>query len=358
MFSIGFAGTRSYGACMGSKIIRSLLLLILFGAAAGGVRTSYRSNSQSITFRPLAFDSNDPRINRVGQLRFRGAWELRSQNTDFGGISALTILADGRFVGLSDAGTLIGFGLTNDDRADHPFIAPLPETLGPGKTYRDRDTEGLAYDGDTGQFWVSYENRNMIRRFSPSFGRSDGMIQPAAMRDWNYNSGPETLIRFPDGRFAAISEATLRPDGSYDAVMFSGDPVEAGTSNFSFGYRPPQGYKATDAKLLPDGRLLILNRHIGFPEGFSAILSVLDPAEIAKDAVVESTAIAVLKAPLLVDNMEGLAIAREGNDTVIWLISDDNFNVWQRSLLMKFTLIEDTKKPAAKLAPGFDSLTE
>ncbi len=356
MFSIGFGVRRRYGAHMGLKIIRTLLLLLLFGAAVAGTRISYRSFSQSITLTPLAFDSNDPKINRIGQLRFLGAWELRSQNRDFGGISALTTLADGRFIGLSDAGTLIGFGLTDDERADHPFIAPLPEAFGPGKTYRDRDTEGLAYDSDTGQFWVSYEGRNMIRRFSPSFGRSDGMVHPVAMHDWPFNSGPETLVRFPDGRFATFSEAAVRADGSYAAVMFSGDPVEAETSNFSFGYAPPKGYKATDAKMLPDGRLLMLNRRIGFPEGFSAILSVLDPATIKKDAMVSGRAIAALKSPLLVDNMEGLAITQEGEQNIVWLISDNNFNIWQRTLLMKFALLPDTKKPEAEPAPGFDSL--
>ena len=356
MFSIGFHRTRGYGAYMGSKIIRSLLLLALFGAAAGGGRVSYRSFSQSITLQPLAFDADDPKINRIGQLRFLGAWELRSQNRDFGGISALTTLADGRFIGLSDAGTLIGFGLTNNEHADHPFIAPLPEAFGPGKTYHDRDTEGLAYDRDTGQFWVSYEGRNMIRRFSPSFGRSDAMVQPATMHDWPTNRGPETLVRFPDGRFAVFSEGAERTGGSYQAILFSGDPVEPGTNSFTFGYRPPKGYMATDAKVLPDGRLLILNRRIGFPEGFSAILSTLDPANIRKDAVVEATPIAVLKSPLLVDNMEGLAITREGEQIIIWLISDDNFNIFQRTLLMKFALIPDIKKPEAEPAPGFDSL--
>ena len=47
----------------------------------------------------------------MGDLVFLGAWELGSGNGDFGGISALAALPGGRFVGVSDAGTLIGFGL-------------------------------------------------------------------------------------------------------------------------------------------------------------------------------------------------------------------------------------------------------
>jgi hypothetical protein len=343
-------------ADMQSKIFQSLLLILMMIVSIGGVRATFRNNSQAIALKPLRFDPSRPSINRIGQLRFLKAWELVSNNQDFGGISALTALPDGRFISVSDAGTVIGFGVTNNDQADHPFIAPLPEAYGPGKTYKDRDSEGLAYDPATGQFWVSYEHHNMIRRFTPSFARSDSAVSPAVMQDWPTNSGAETILRFPDGRFAVFSEGADRPDGSYQALLFSGDPVEPGTNSFNFGYRPPSGYKPTDAKILPDGRVLMLNRRIGFPEGFSAILSVLDPAKIAKNATISSTPIAVLKSPLLVDNMEGLAITQVGDQTIIWLISDNNFNIFQRTLLMKFALIPDIKKPEAKPTPGFESL--
>jgi hypothetical protein len=61
---------------------------------------------------------------------------------------------------------------------------------------------------------------------------------------------------------------------------------------------------------------------------------------------------------LLVDNMEGIAVKQSGNDTIIWLISDSNFNILQRTILMKFRLSEreDNKKPEAVAAPGFESL--
>jgi hypothetical protein len=356
MFSIGFRRPPRYGVMMPKTIFRSLLLIGFIIISVGGVRISYRNTTQAIALRPLSFDPDNPKINQIGQLQFEKAWELLSDNPDFGGISGLTTLPDGRFIGLSDAGTLIGFGLTDNLRADHPFIAPLPEAYGVNKTFEDRDSESIASDPATGTFWVSYEHRNMIRRFTPSFSRSDGMVQPAEMRAWPGNSGAEALVRMADGRFIAFSEGATQTDGSYQAILFSGDPVEAGTTTFTFCYRPPSGYKATDAKMLPDGQMLILNRRFGFPNGFSAILSVLDPGQISKDATVSGTPIAVLKSPLLVDNMEGLAITQEGERVIIWLVSDNNFNIWQRTLLMKFALILAKEKPAASPAPGFDSL--
>jgi hypothetical protein len=251
---------------------------------------------------------------------------------------------------------LIGFGLTNNDRTDRPFIAPLPESQGPDKTYKDRDSEGISYDGNSGQFWVSYEATHAIRRFSRSFSRANGIARPAEMQRWSANKGAETIIRLSDGRFIVIAES-LNPD-IHQALLFSGDPVEPGTVISKFNYRPPFGYRVTDGTMLPDGRLLILNRFIGFPRGFAAKVAVVNPEEIKSGAMITGKVIATLAAPLLVDNMEGVAITREDGDTIVWLVSDNNFNFWQRTLLMKFRLAERApkKKPEASPAPGFDSL--
>ena len=37
--------------------------------------------------------------------------------------------------------------------------------------------------------------------------------------------------------------------------------------------------------------------------------------------------------------MEGVALRREGDRTFVYLVSDDNFNPLQRTLLMKFELL-------------------
>jgi hypothetical protein len=346
---------------MRSRLLRSLLLIALLVLSIGGLRYVRHNNSQYIALQPLPLDPQRPALKTVGGLTFLNAWQLNSDNSDFGGISALMALRDGRFIGLSDAGTLIGFGLTNNNRADHPFIAPLPGTTGPDIGYEDRDSEGIAHDPATGQFWISYEGKHAIRRFNPSFSRIDGKYTAREMLGWGSNSGAETIVRLPDGRFAVISEGMDMPDGSYMALMFSGDPVEPGSSYFAFGYRPPDGYKATDAAVLPNGMLLILNRRIAFPHGFSAKLTVVGPSEIARGQTVRGKLLATLASPLLVDNMEGLAITQENDRTIIWMISDNNFNAWQRTILMKFALTPPkdaapTKKPEAIAAPGFDSL--
>jgi hypothetical protein len=344
-----------------SRLPRLLLLIALLVLSVGGLRYINHNNSQNIALRRLPLDPERPMLKTVGALTFMGAWQLNSDNSDFGGISALMAVKDGRFIGLSDAGTLIGFGLSNDNRADHPFIAPLPGTQGPNIGYKERDSEGIAYDPGTGQFWVSYEAKHAIRRFTPSFSRIDGKFTAREMYGWSSNSGAEAIVRLPEGRFAVFSEGMDMPDGSYMALLFSGDPVEPGSIYFAFGYRPPEGYKPTDAAMLPNDKMLVLNRRIAFPQGFSAKLTVVDPAKFKSGKTVSGILLATLKSPLLVDNMEGLAITQEANRTIVWIISDNNFNIWQRTILMKFALPvpkanSGKKKPEAIAAPGFDSL--
>jgi hypothetical protein len=47
--------------------------------------------------------------------------------------------------------------------------------------------------------------------------------------------------------------------------------------------------------------------------------------------------------------MEGIAVTSDGDKLFLWLISDNNFTLLQRTILMKFRLLyqPDSKKPEA-----------
>jgi hypothetical protein len=339
-----------------NRFRRLALLFALAVLAVGGVRVIEKNRSQNIALVPLALDSANPKRTRAGALDFLAAWELKSDNTDFGGISALVALRDGRFLGVSDAGALIGFGLSNNSQVDRPFIAALPGAVGKAG-FQDRDSEGLTTDAGSGRIWISYEFKHAIRRMPASLSRVDAVTRPALMRGWRSNSGAEALVRLRDGRFLVFAEGGGDVDNAYPAVHFSGDPAEQGSAAFSFNYQPPSGYRPTDVTQLPDGRLLMLNRRISFPNGFTAKLTLFDPAGIKPGAVVSGQVIATLAPPLLVDNMEGITTTQENGRTIVWMVSDNNFNIIQRTLLMKFALrLPDIKKPEAHNAPGFESL--
>jgi hypothetical protein len=356
MFELVFMNAKK--PAMRKRLPRIALLLLLLLAAVGGHRVYSLNYSQQIELVPLALDERDPERKKVGALTFLNAWELRSDNSDFGGISALIITREKRILAVSDAGTLIGFTLGQTDRMEESFIAALPGAFGENIDYRDFDSEGMAYDPASGRIWISYEARHAVRRLSPSLGRIDGTKRLTFTKGWSANGGVEAIARLHDGRFALFAEKHQRADGSNSAYLYSGDPIEAGSQATPFGYRAPDGYRPTDATTLPDGRLLILNRRIGLPDGFSAKLAILDPAGIEADKALTPQVIATLASPLLVDNMEGLAITHEDGRIVVWLISDNNFTAFQRTILMKFALDLPNKKPEAETAPGFETLTK
>jgi hypothetical protein len=55
---------------------------------------------------------------------------------------------------------------------------------------------------------------------------------------------------------------------------------------------------------------------------------------------VRATELAFLAAPYAVDNLEGLAATKgTRGETLLWLISDDNFNPLQRNILLQFELL-------------------
>ena len=84
--------------------------------------------------------------------------------------------------------------------------------------------------------------------------------------------------------------------------------------------------------------LIQLERHFGWLSGLTSRIVRLDPA--ALDApVLQGREIARLAPPLLMDNFEGIATAPAASgDLHVLLISDDNFNALQRTLLLLFRL--------------------
>jgi hypothetical protein len=203
----------------------------------------------------VPLDAERPERRRLGALTYLGSWSIRSDDPRFGGISAMHV-ADGELIALSDAGWLIRFGL----RPGHgtASIRPLPAGPGNGLSKKDRDAESLVVAD--GSAWIGFEDSNQIWRYDLASWRATASATPPAMRRWSANSGAEAMLRLPDGRFLVFSEGRGFRAGATELLLFAGDPAVQGTRAARLGYRPPRGYRITDAARLPDGRLLFLNR--------------------------------------------------------------------------------------------------
>ena len=286
-------------------------------------------------YEPVQLDGGDPARRDVGRLHFLGGWTLDSPDPRFGGLSGLHV-ENGRAIAISDAGMVVRFPLPGTVAA--PRIGFQPVISGPGtrRLRTTRDTEALAVSGN--ELWLSFERYNAVWRYDRTTLAAQGGARPEPMRRWWGNSGPESLVRLADGRFLVIEEGRDNGSTESQAILFAGDPSVAGTAAIRLTYRRPAGYRATDAALLPDGRVLILNRSLSWLR-LSAKLVVADPRGLGEGGVLAGLEVATLAAPMVIENMEGMAVTQEAGRTIVWLTSDDDFmRMVRHTYLLKFEL--------------------
>jgi hypothetical protein len=267
-----------------------------------------------------------------GRLQLLDAWALTSNDPRVGGISAMHV-EGGVVTAFSDAGWLIRFPLPGTRKRVRAQVAPLPGMPGSADAKADRDVEAMAVHGNLA--WVILERRNVAIRYDRGSWRRDSAARPAAMKKWHANHGAEAMLRLPDGRFLLFSEGK---GGVSEVLMFLGDPATPGTRAVKMRYRPPEGYRITDATLAPDGRMLLLNRDVSLLKGgFVAKLTIAPVPNGGAGTLIQGEELADLARPLS-DNMEALSVTQEGGRAILWMASDNNYNSVQRTLLLKFAL--------------------
>ena len=273
---------------------------------------------------------------RIGALRPIGALRLHADDPAFGGFSAM-VAHDDALTLLGDGGTFVTIAIRGR-RIRTLASGNLPGGPGTGWTKLDRDSESLAIDPATGRLWVGFERANEIWRYAPGFARAEGRVAPRAMRHWRANTGAESLVRFRDGRFLVLPEGTDKAWRVWRGLLFARDPTAPGARAAMFGYRPPRGYSPSDAVELPDGDLLVLNRRFRKPLTFSAALVRVPAAAIRPGGFSAGPVIATLGPDVLGENAEGLAVTREGDATMLWIVTDNDAASWRPTILAKFRL--------------------
>ena len=304
--------------------------------------------------RPIAsFDMRDRSHLRFGSLQWRSGLVLTSPFPGFGGLSGLRLDAKGeRFISFSDKGTwftgrIVYQGNEMTGLADVE-AAPM---LGPdGRPITARgwyDSESIAIDGsqiDNSQVYIGLERVNQVLRFdfSKGFTRSLGEVvpMPAAVKKLPYNKGLEALVMVPKGlplagTLIALSERGLDGDGNLVAFLVGGP------SPGPFSVRRTEKFDISDATLLASGDLLILERKFSLVEGLNVRIRRIALKSLAPGALVDGPVIFEADLGDEVDNMEGIdAFVTGEGDTVLTMVSDDNFSLIQRTLLLQFTLVD------------------
>ncbi|MFN3863833.1 MAG: esterase-like activity of phytase family protein [Erythrobacter sp.] len=313
-----------------------LLLVVVLGLGPGLIwRTPIgaRSNGAAISVIPIA-----KRAGVAGALRLSGAWELRSDHAWFGGFSALVAGDEGGLIAGSDRGWLLAIDLSG------PAPRPVPDSfrfVGRRVSARDEvlDLEALARDPASGTLWAGFERFNQIERFAPDGTRA--LRAPPELARWRRNSGVEAMERLADGRFLVIAEGSERGGKPlHRALLFARDPVEPQAPR-TFRFVSWPGYDPVDMTQLPDGRVLILLRRVEYalPARFDTAIAIADPAAIRAGQAWRGRIIQRLAGGVFADNFEGIAFVPDAADPsrgAVWVIADDNFSAFQKSVLVRF----------------------
>ena len=303
--------------------------------------------SIEVKARPIPwFDRQNHDRLRFGALEYRSGLVLTSPFPHFGGLSGLRLDPKGeRFISFSDRGHWFTGRIVYEGRAMAGLVdvesAPM---LGPdGKPITVRgwfDSESIAIDGSF--VYIGLERVNKVLRFDFSKGvtlsRGEVVSLPKAASRLPNNKGLEALVFVPKGQplagtLVAMSERGLDADGNLVAFLVGG-PTPG-----QFSVRRTDDFDISDAVLLSSGDLLILERKFSWLSGIGIRIRRIPLTSVAPGALIDGPAIFEADLANEVDNMEGIdAHITEQGETVLTMVSDDNFSMIQRTLLLQFTL--------------------
>jgi hypothetical protein len=288
----------------------------------------------------------------VQGLVFEGGLELHSAVDTFGGLSGVGFTGpDGKLVLVSDRGNFVSGQLIYDD-AGRPLslvgvdISPIQNSKGADlpRAYA-RDAEALAVvERPNGKsiVRVGFENLTRVADFDVENGVPSGPAHEVTIPDWlsgtRTNESLEAVCVAPAtspiaGSTLLLTEGVTTGDGAHSAWLLGKN------DKGPLSYRSGSGTSPTDCAFLPNGDLLVLERGISLVNFASRLVriratDVKPGAEMQGDVLFEGVGGDL-------DNMEGLAVHQmPSGRTRITLVSDNNFNDWERTLLLEFSLPE------------------
>jgi hypothetical protein len=293
-----------------------------------------------VSLTPIEVDPKRPERRSFGTLTLLSAFQLESKDKRFGGLSGLSIGADGKLYAISDRGYWLSAKIQTDSNGILVSLTDwqIASMLTPSKKPVSgvlRDAEALAVVPD-GSFLVAFEGRHRIWRYSPPPHTFESipvpMEIPRAVTRAPGNAGIEALTVLPDGRFLALTEGYKNPDGSFKGWLID----NGGWAELS--YVPAAGFRVTDCAALDNGDVLVLERRY-VPLGIlSARITLVKGNDLLAGAKLAGKELLRLEAPIAAENYEAMAVQQTAKGTMILIASDDNYSPFQQTVLLQFLL--------------------
>ncbi|WP_409768114.1 esterase-like activity of phytase family protein [Ferrovibrio sp.] len=324
----------------------ALLLLLAIGQplAGPGAQAGARAEPLAVRSVPLELLPGQAEQAELGRLRYLGGLVLAAEGDVFGGYSGIAVDFDGGGLwAISDLGHWLRLDFARD-AAGLPVDVmqarhlPLADARGQPVTRKSlSDAEALRRLPD-GSWLVGFERAHRFWTYAEPGGPAQYTLPvPPGFETQPDNGGAEAVAVWPNGDLLVLSEEKESGPGHTSVWLHQGGMQGGAWSDLSWPVR--DGFKPTDAVALPDGDVLVLERYFTPLTGPKARISRVTMASIRPDAVLQPETLAEWARPYSVDNMEALDM-RRADDGSLWLyvMSDDNRNSLQRTLLMVFRL--------------------
>lgn len=315
-----------------------------------------RVQAVEISAKPFTFDRSNPARRDFGRLEWYGGLILTGRSEFFGGYSDLVISSDDdALLTISDAGSWLSAKLdVRDGRLvgiSDARIGPLPQKNGkPLRSPHDRDAESLVAinpGGLQGHYLIGFEDRHRIDEYAFEKGQFRGPLKsrplPRELRRMNRNQGLEGMALLRGGAYkgalVAFAEHKLDSQNDHTGALVQGD------KSFPLFLKRKDEFDVTSLASLPDGSLLVLERSfIRATLKLDIKLRLIKAADIKPGARLDGEVLLEAGMNDMIDNFEGVAVTEtKTGETLITLISDDNFNFFQNTLLARFKLRSATQ---------------
>ena len=331
------------------SIIVALFALELVGCRLTSIAgtNSLKDGLEKLTFKEVHLDAQIPKKINIGLLRYEGGLEINSSLPNFGGLSGfvLTPKGDG-LIAVTDHGDVVkarfvrntlGQLIGLDNVNFHRLRGVNGNLLSRKNNKQDQDAEAIERLKD-GSFLVSFERHHRILRYKGLRNRPSLFSIPPGIEKAPRNGGIESIASLPDGRILVLTEKQRTQDknrGDYVGWLLDGD----GKSLGNIFWKGSGVFRPTDFAALPNGDVLLLQRRYSLVSGLAMRMSLISAQLIKPGARMLGIELAQITPPLSVDNFEGIAVFPDGEKgTMIYILSDDNFNPFQRTLLQQFRL--------------------
>lgn len=271
----------------------------------------------------------------VGAAELSSAITLTHVDPAFGGLSALSLSADGRrFHTIGDRGLFVRGEMlreANGDLREVTLTTVMPLDTGDDGPVRSelQDAEGSALTPE-GDLLVSYEGFARIERFSPDGRHLARLPRPGIFSSLQRNSSLEALATDSRGRVYTVPERSGQLDRPFPVYRFDGQRWET-----PFALPRRGDYLVVGLDFGPDGHLYLLERAL---RGvfFSTRVRRFEIAPEAR-VIHEET---LLETPTGThENLEGLSVWRDPEGRLrLTMVADDNFNLFLRNQIVEYRL--------------------